>query len=64
MRKCRVQNIVFSSSCATYGIPTKMPVAEDEPQVPINPYGKSKLMIETILKDYSGAGGMNYVSLR
>lgn len=51
MRQSRVSQIVFSSSCATYGIPEQIPVTEASPQRPINPYGWSKLFIEQILKD-------------
>jgi UDP-glucose 4-epimerase len=46
MRRTRVNKIVFSSTAATYGTPEKMPIEENTPQNPINPYGKSKLMIE------------------
>jgi UDP-arabinose 4-epimerase len=56
--------LVFSSSCATYGVPEKVPIGEDHPQEPINPYGRSKLMIEHIMEDYSRAYGLSYVSLR
>lgn len=64
MKKYNVQNIIFSSSCATYGVPEKMPITEDMPQRPINPYGASKLMIEHILKDYQSAYGIRYCCLR
>ncbi|QDT26666.1 UDP-glucose 4-epimerase [Gimesia panareensis] len=53
MRNSRVSQIVFSSSCATYGIPDQIPVTEESPQSPINPYGWSKLFIEQILNDCS-----------
>ncbi len=56
--------IVFSSTCATYGIPEKIPISENEIQRPINPYGESKLMIEKIIKDLSTATGMRSVILR
>lgn len=59
-----INNIVFSSTCATYGIPTKMPINEQTAQNPVNPYGRSKLMIEHILKDYADAFGLNSVALR
>jgi len=59
-----VDKIVFSSTCATYGIPEKVPIAEDTPQRPINPYGRSKLMIEQILADYGDAYGLKSISLR
>ena len=64
MKNCRVDRIIFSSTCATYGMPVKIPLAEDHPQNPINPYGRSKLMIEWILQDYAAAYGLNFVSLR
>lgn len=64
MRQNNCPRIVFSSTCATYGIPNSLPINEDHPQQPINPYGRSKLMIEQILSDYSAAYGMNYIALR
>lgn len=64
MREFNVFNIIFSSTCATYGVPKEMPITEEHPQAPINPYGQSKLMVEKILHDYSKAYGMKYVSLR
>lgn len=64
MVKHNIRNFIFSSSCATYGIPTSSPISEDHPQKPINPYGKSKLMIEEILKDYEHAHGIKFASLR
>ncbi|OBZ92115.1 UDP-glucose 4-epimerase [Pararhizobium polonicum] len=60
----KLRNIVFSSSCATYGIPTKLPIAEGSPQVPINPYGRTKLIGEMMLKDYASAYSLRYVALR
>ena len=59
-----VNAIVFSSTCATYGNPQKIPIDEDHPQNPINPYGKTKRMIEEILADYGAAYGLKYMSLR
>ncbi len=59
-----VKNIVFSSTCATYGEPNYIPIDEKHPQSPINPYGKSKLMIEQIFADYEKAYGLNHISLR
>ena len=59
-----VKNIVFSSTCATYGIPSEVPIKEDLLQTPINPYGQSKLMIEQMLKWISAAADINYVALR
>ena len=51
MRAHDVGSIVFSSSCATYGVPQRLPIVEDMPQSPINPYGQTKLMGERILRD-------------
>lgn len=56
--------IIFSSTCATYGEPERVPITEDMPQAPINPYGASKLMVERILKDYGSAYGLKYAVLR
>jgi len=64
LRAKSVSNIVFSSTCATYGEPDKVPMDETTPQAPINPYGMSKLMIEHVLRDYTQAYGMNAVALR
>jgi UDP-glucose 4-epimerase len=61
---CGVKSFVFSSTCAVYGSPTKIPVAEDSPTLPMSPYGSSKLMSEIILRDASQAHNLNYVSLR
>ena len=52
MKDAGVRRLIFSSSCATYGIPKTIPIGEDTPRRPINPYGRSKLMIEEILADY------------
>jgi UDP-glucose-4-epimerase GalE len=59
-----VNAIVFSSTCATYGNPERIPIDENHPQNPINPYGKTKRMIEEILADYDAAYGLKYMSLR
>ena len=59
-----IQYFVFSSTCATYGNPVKIPIDEKHPQNPINPYGKTKRMIEEILDDYAAAYGLKYTSLR
>jgi UDP-arabinose 4-epimerase len=59
-----VERLVFSSSCATYGVPQALPIAEDHPQSPINPYGASKLFVENILKWYELAYRLRYVNLR
>ncbi|HEX2545151.1 MAG TPA: UDP-glucose 4-epimerase GalE [Ramlibacter sp.] len=64
MRECGVQRFVFSSTCATYGEVERVPIAETEPQRPINPYGRTKLMIEQALQDYGTAYGTQSVSLR
>jgi UDP-arabinose 4-epimerase len=64
MRKRGIDNIIFSSTCATYGMPEQIPIPEDHSQNPINPYGRSKLMIEWILKDFATAYDIKYVSLR
>lgn len=59
-----VNNIIFSSTCATYGIPTRTPIREDFLQMPVNPYGESKLYIEKALKWYGEAYGIRWVALR
>lgn len=64
MRRGGVDTIVFSSTCATYGIPARIPIDENENQDPINPYGRSKLMIEQLLDDYCRAYDMRACSLR
>jgi UDP-glucose-4-epimerase GalE len=55
---------VFSSSCVTYGVPRQIPIPEDHPQKPINPYGQSKLFVERMLRDAGKAHGLPWVSLR
>ncbi len=64
MKKYGCTKMIFSSTCATYGEPEKVPITEDMPQRPVNPYGASKLMVERILKDYSKAYGLKFVVLR
>lgn len=64
MKEFDCKKIVFSSTCATYGNPLELPLKESHPQNPINPYGRSKLMIEQILHDFSNAYGLSYVILR
>lgn len=64
MLENNVKNIVFSSTCATYGEPQYTPIDEDHPQQPINPYGATKLMIERVLADYHKAYGLKYIALR
>jgi UDP-glucose 4-epimerase len=64
MRRHATRAIVFSSTCATYGIPSTIPIPEDHPQNPINPYGASKAMVERVLKDYAMAYGFHHAILR
>jgi UDP-arabinose 4-epimerase len=59
-----VKDIVFSSTCATYGMPTAIPIAEDQPQKPINPYGDSKLAVERVLQWMGLARQIRWVALR
>ncbi|HSM84158.1 MAG TPA: UDP-glucose 4-epimerase GalE [Nodosilinea sp.] len=59
-----VKNFVFSSTCATYGVPQEMPLTETHPQNPINPYGTTKLMVERILADYDKAYDLHSVCFR
>ncbi|PYV14056.1 MAG: UDP-glucose 4-epimerase GalE [Acidobacteria bacterium] len=59
-----VRHIVFSSSCATYGVPAKLPIAEDQVQLPINPYGESKRFVERALEWFGRAYGLGWVALR
>lgn len=56
--------LVFSSSCATYGVPVKIPITEEHPQRPINPYGLSKLIVEQMLADIGAAHGLPWIALR
>lgn len=64
MIKNNVRNIVFSSTCATYGIPSILPILESAPQNPINPYGATKLHVERMIKDCALAHGLRYSILR
>jgi UDP-glucose-4-epimerase GalE len=59
-----IRNFVFSSSCATYGIPSELPIRETSPQVPVNPYGESKLAVERVLRWYGDAYQLKWISLR
>jgi UDP-glucose-4-epimerase GalE len=59
-----VKYLVYSSTCATYGIPEKVPIPEKHPQHPVNPYGESKLFIERVLHWYERAYGLRWVALR
>jgi len=64
MREAACKNIIFSSTCASYGTPVYVPMDELHPQEPINPYGASKWMLERVIKDYHHAYGLNYAFLR
>jgi UDP-glucose 4-epimerase len=59
-----VRHFIFSSTAAVYGNPAKMPVAEDDPTLPLSPYGWSKLMTEVMLRDATAAYGLGHVALR
>lgn len=63
-REAGVTGVVFSSSCATYGAPRALPMGEDTPQHPVNPYGETKLVCEWMLKAHEVAHGLRHVSLR
>jgi UDP-glucose-4-epimerase GalE len=60
----KVRKFIFSSTCATYGTPTKMPITEDIPRLPVNPYGVSKLTLEYALEAYDRAYGLRFVCFR
>jgi UDP-glucose-4-epimerase GalE len=64
MREHGVKYLIFSSTCATYGVPEKVPIREDHPQSPINPYGHSKLAFEGAMRWFREAHGLEYLSLR
>ena len=64
LREGNCKLIVFSSTCATYGEPIRIPISEDHPQQPANPYGWSKLFMERILESYDRAYGLRFVALR
>lgn len=64
MRAAGVGTIVFSSTCATFGDPVRMPIDETHPQAPVNPYGESKLMIEKMLRWYGEIHGLRWMALR
>jgi len=64
MREADCRAFIFSSTCATYGIPASIPIVEENPQNPINPYGWTKLMVEKILDDFDRAYGFSHVNLR
>ena len=62
--RAKVRRFVFSSSCAVYGLPAKVPITEDSPQAPVNPYGETKRDFERLLADVGPRNGMGVVSLR
>jgi len=64
MRRQGVRHIVFSSTCATYGVPAEIPIRETAEQHPINPYGESKLMVERMLRWEQNAHGLSFATLR
>jgi UDP-glucose-4-epimerase GalE len=64
MRKARVETIVFSSTCAVYGLPETLPIGETTAKAPLNPYGETKLAIERALHWYAAAYGLRYAALR
>jgi UDP-arabinose 4-epimerase len=64
MRAAGCHRLLFSSTCASYGVPRSFPVDETHPQAPINPYGWSKMIIERMLEDFGNAYGIGSVSLR
>ncbi|UWM75379.1 UDP-glucose 4-epimerase GalE [Rhizobium sp. WSM4643] len=59
-----IERIVFSSSCATYGVPASLPIREESPQHPVNPYGRTKLIFEMALEDFAAAYGIRFAALR
>ena len=64
LKENNIDRIVFSSTCSVYGNPLNIPISESETPKPINPYAKTKFIIENILNDYDTAYGVNYVALR
>jgi len=64
MREADCQELVFSSTCATYGVPVALPITEENPQVPVNPYGRTKLHMEHMMEDYAHAYGLRFAALR
>lgn len=64
MREANTSRLVFSSTCATYGDPLELPITEEHRQLPVNPYGRTKLMVEQVLADYARAYALESVSLR
>ncbi len=64
MLEAGVKHLVFSSTCATYGNPVVLPITEEHRQHPINPYGRTKLMMEQMIEDYAAAYGIKFAALR
>lgn len=64
MVEANIKSFVFSSTCATYGVPQELPIPENHPQNPINPYGATKFMVERILADYDKAYDLKSVCFR
>ena len=64
MARCDVTRMIFSSSCATYGIPERLPITESTRQQPVNPYGRTKLMCEEIIRDHLTSAGGDFALLR
>jgi UDP-arabinose 4-epimerase len=64
MRDCGVRHLVFSSSCAVYGVPSAVPIGEDSPHAPVNPYGATKAACERMLQDCAAAGALTFMALR
>jgi UDP-glucose 4-epimerase len=64
MAKCGVNKLIFSSSAAVYGVPERVPIPEEVPLQPINPYGRTKAVVEQVLQDLSAAKEVECVSLR
>ena len=64
MKKAGVRFLIFSSTCATYGKPERVPIREDHPQNPVNPYGETKLAVERAMRRFHEAYGLEYLSLR
>jgi UDP-arabinose 4-epimerase len=64
LRAAKIRDFVFSSTCAVYGTPEAMPISEATPRNPVNPYGRTKLMVEHALEDYGRAYGLRWTALR
>lgn len=64
MRRCGVHRLVFSSSCAVYGVPERLPISEETPRQPVSPYGNTKLACERAMEDYAAAYGFAVAALR